>query len=92
MARIQDKRRPILRVALVLLIVAAVGLHVAGALALTTTSTRGLASVPAPIPYILMGVVLAVLVFKIAHISRLVHGRKKASAPETLYDPDEKRD
>jgi hypothetical protein len=92
MAQRHDKRRPILRVALVLLIIAGVGLHAAGALFLTTTGTRGLVSVPAPIPYILMGVVLAGLLFKIAHVSRILHGRKKASASETLYDPEERHD
>jgi hypothetical protein len=90
--RIRDKRRPILRVALLLLILAGLGLHAAGALFLTTASTRGLVAVPAPLPYLLLGVVLAGLLFKVAHVARLMHERKGASAPQTLYVPEERHD
>jgi hypothetical protein len=97
MARRQDKRRPPVRVALVLLVSAGVGLHAAGVLFITTTGTRGLISVPAPLPFILLGVVLAGLVLKTAHVSRLVHKRKKASherssASETLDEPKDSPD
>jgi hypothetical protein len=88
----QDKRRPLVRVALVLLVSTGVALHAAGVLFFGTTNTRGPVSVPAPLPYVLLGVVLAGLLLKTAHVSRLLHGRKKAPAPETLDEPKDMPD
>ena len=78
-----DHRRPPWRVALVVLLIAGVGLHAIGVIVVSKVGL-GIVSPNSPILYILIGVVLAGVLFKLKHVVGMLHRRTKGSAREPL--------
>lgn len=78
-----DHRRPLWRVALVVLLIVGVGLHAIGVIAVSPVGL-GIVSANSPILYILIGIVLVGLLFKLMHVVGLLHKRKNGSARDTL--------
>jgi len=74
----KKRMRPLLLVAMVLLIIVVVNLHAVSAIFLSTTGF-GAFSLNNPIIYVLIGVFLVFVLFKFRHLLGLLHRKKKQS-------------
>jgi branched-subunit amino acid permease len=78
-----DHRRPLWHVALVALLIVGVGLHAIGVIVVSKVGP-GIVSVNSPILYILIGIVLVGVLFKLTHVASILRKRKNGSARDTL--------
>jgi hypothetical protein len=80
----KKRMRPFLLVAMVLLIIIVVSLHAVGAISFSKTGF-GAFSLNNPIFYVLIGLFLAFVPFKLKHLLGLLHRKEKQSAREISH-------
>ena len=68
--------------ALVVLLIVGVGLHAIGVIVVSKAGLE-IVSVTSPILYILIGIVLVGVLFKLMHVIGLLHKRREGSARDT---------
>ena len=80
----KKRMRPLLLVAIVLMIIVAINLHAVGAIFLSKTGS-GAFSLNNPIFYVLIGLFFAFVLFKLKHVLGLLHRKEKQSAREISH-------